>query len=122
MAVENAPPDQPHTISQSPPQPRVRVPVRMDPKHPLRIGADYYPDASRRANEMGRCVVQVTVAADGRIIEDSQPLRATALATASCSAFMPKEMSCTMPSRKKVGVARMWLRRPPSMCSRTFCK
>jgi protein TonB len=40
----------------------------MDPRHPLRIGEAYYPDASRRANEMGRCVVQVTVAADGRII------------------------------------------------------
>jgi len=40
----------------------------MDPGHPLRIGKDYYPDASVRANEMGRCVVQVTVAADGRII------------------------------------------------------
>ena len=40
----------------------------MDPKHPLKVGKDYYPDASVRANEMGRCVVQVTVAADGRII------------------------------------------------------
>ena len=29
-------------------------------------------------------------------------------------AFMPKEMSCTTPSTKNVGVARMWLRRPPS--------
>jgi protein TonB len=68
MTVDNAAPEQPHTFSSPPPQARVRVPVRMDPKHPLRIGADYYPDASRRANEMGRCVVQVTVAADGRII------------------------------------------------------
>jgi periplasmic protein TonB len=67
MTVDNPPPDQPRTIS-PPPPPAVRMPVRMDPKHPLRIGADYYPDASRRANEMGRCVVQVTVAADGRII------------------------------------------------------
>lgn len=40
----------------------------MDPRHPLRIGKDYYPDASVRANETGRCVVQATVAADGRII------------------------------------------------------
>jgi hypothetical protein len=37
----------------------------------------------------------------------TQPLRATAAATASCSAFMPKEISCTTPSRKKVGVARI---------------
>jgi periplasmic protein TonB len=68
VTVENAPPAPPNIIPQSPPQPSVRVPVRMDPRHPLRIDADYYPDASRRANEMGRCVVQVTVAADGRII------------------------------------------------------
>jgi protein TonB len=68
LTVDKAPPDAPKIIPQSPPQSSVRVPVRMDPKHPLRIGVDYYPDASRRANEMGRCVVQVTVAADGRII------------------------------------------------------
>jgi protein TonB len=39
----------------------------MDPKHPLKIGEEYYPDASKRANEEGRCIVQVTVSADGRI-------------------------------------------------------
>jgi protein TonB len=67
--VDVAAPDPPTMTAQTPPQSRsTRVPVRMDPKHPLRIGHDYYPDASIRANEMGRCVVQVTVAADGRII------------------------------------------------------
>jgi TonB family protein len=39
-----------------------------DPRHPLRVGNDFYPDASRRAGETGRCRVQVTVAADGRIV------------------------------------------------------
>ena len=43
------------------------TPIAMDPKHPLRIGEDYYPDASKRAGEEGRCIVTVTVAADGRI-------------------------------------------------------
>jgi protein TonB len=43
----------------------------MDPKHPLKIGEEYYPDASKRANEEGRCTVQVTVAADGRITNES---------------------------------------------------
>jgi protein TonB len=57
-----------HVIPQTPPQPSASTKVRTDPKHPLRIGEDYYPDASRRANEEGRCVVRVTVAADGRII------------------------------------------------------
>jgi protein TonB len=49
------------------PQPKASTAIKMDPKHPLRIGEEYYPDASKRANEEGRCIVQVTVAADGRI-------------------------------------------------------
>jgi len=44
-----------------------RTPIAQDPKHPLHIGEDYYPDASKRANEEGRCIVMMTVAADGRI-------------------------------------------------------
>jgi protein TonB len=67
VTVEDVPPESPRIIPQAPPPPSSRVPVRMDLKHPLKIGKDYYPDASVRANEMGRCVVQVTVAADGRI-------------------------------------------------------
>ncbi len=43
----------------------------MDPKHPLKIGEEWYPDASKRANEEGRCIVQMTVAADGRITAES---------------------------------------------------
>jgi protein TonB len=43
----------------------------MDPKHPLKIGEDYYPDASKRANEEGRCVVLITVSVDGRISNES---------------------------------------------------
>jgi periplasmic protein TonB len=45
--------------------------IAMDPKHPLHIGEDYYPDASKRAGEEGRCIVTVTVAADGRITNES---------------------------------------------------
>src|SRR5271166_6326001 len=41
--------------------------IKPDPKHPLKIGEEYYPDASRRANEEGRCVVEVTVSASGQI-------------------------------------------------------
>ena len=72
-----AEPDDPIVIAAPDPQPVIPQPplrlganisVRLDPKHPLRIGEAYYPDASRRANEMGRCVVQVTVAIDGRIV------------------------------------------------------
>ena len=57
-------------VVQAPP-PRPGTPLRMDPKHPLKIGEEWYPDASKRANEEGRCVVQVTVAADGMIKSES---------------------------------------------------
>ncbi len=47
------------------------TPVHMDPRHPLRIGEDYYPEASKRANEEGRCVVHLTVTADGQITNET---------------------------------------------------
>jgi protein TonB len=53
------------------PPPRPGTPPRMDPKHPFNIGEEYYPDASKRANEEGRCVVLMTVAADGRVASES---------------------------------------------------
>jgi protein TonB len=64
-----------HTVTPAPvpvaAPPRPGTPPRQDPKHPLRIGDEWYPDASRRANEEGRCVVTVTVSADGRITNES---------------------------------------------------
>ncbi len=48
-----------------------RTTVKPDPRHPLHIGEDYYPDASKRANEEGTCRVKITVAADGRITDAS---------------------------------------------------
>ncbi|MFO1465235.1 MAG: energy transducer TonB [Steroidobacteraceae bacterium] len=45
--------------------------IRMDPKHPLKIGEDYYPDASKRNGEEGTCRVQLKVAANGIIEEAS---------------------------------------------------
>ena len=59
----NRPP--PPVAVAAPPKPGTSI--KMDPKHPLKIGEDYYPDASKRAGEEGRCIVTVTVAADGRI-------------------------------------------------------
>jgi protein TonB len=48
-----------------------RTAIAQDPKHPLKIGEEYYPDASKRANEEGRCVVQLTVSATGVITNES---------------------------------------------------
>ncbi len=54
-----------------PAPPKASTPIRPDPRHPLKIGEDFYPDASKRANEEGRCTVQMTVAADGKITNES---------------------------------------------------
>jgi periplasmic protein TonB len=58
-------------VQAAPPPPRASTNIKMDPKHPLKIGEEYYPDASKRANEEGRCIVQVTVAASGLITAES---------------------------------------------------
>jgi protein TonB len=55
----------------APPPPKPGTSIKPDPKHPLKIGEDYYPDASKRANEEGRCIVLMTVAVDGRITNES---------------------------------------------------
>jgi protein TonB len=85
VTVDNPPPDPQSIVPHTPPRISEITKVRMDPKHPLRIGADYYPDASRRANEMGRCVVRVTVAVDGRI---------TAAVLQSGSGFSRLDQAC----------------------------
>ena len=43
--------------------------VRMDPRHPLKIGREHYPDGAVRAEQEGRCIVNMTVAADGHVRE-----------------------------------------------------
>lgn len=63
-------------VNRPPPPVAVAAPkpgtsIKQDPRHPLRIGEDYYPDASKRANEEGRCVVLMTVSADGKITNES---------------------------------------------------
>jgi protein TonB len=45
--------------------------IKPDPKHPLHIGEEYYPDASKRANEEGRCIVTITVGVDGKITNEA---------------------------------------------------
>jgi periplasmic protein TonB len=61
--VQRAPPP----VAAPAPVQHQRTQIAMDPKHPLKIGEEYYPDASKRAGEEGRCIVTITVAADGRI-------------------------------------------------------
>src|SRR5882762_245409 len=63
----NRPP--PPVVVAAPPRPGTSI--KMDPKHPLKIGEEYYPDASKRANEEGRCIVLMTVSADGKITNES---------------------------------------------------
>jgi periplasmic protein TonB len=63
----------PAPIAQAPPAPVQHsvVGARMDPKHPFNIGPEFYPDASKRANEEGRCIVLAHVAASGEILSAS---------------------------------------------------
>ena len=46
-----------------------RTNIRPDKNHPLKIGEDYYPDASKRNNEEGTCRVQIHVSAQGTITD-----------------------------------------------------
>ena len=59
----------PMTSSQPTPPPRASTAIRMDPRHPLKIGREHYPDGAVRGEQEGRCVVNMTVAADGRVRE-----------------------------------------------------
>jgi protein TonB len=58
-------------VQAAPPAPKVGTPIKQDPKHPLHIGEEYYPDASKRANEEGRCIVTITVGVDGKITNEA---------------------------------------------------
>jgi periplasmic protein TonB len=50
-------------------RPIVRIGVRVDPRYPLHIGEEYYPDQSKRLGEQGTCRVSVRVKADGRVVD-----------------------------------------------------
>jgi protein TonB len=69
VAVEPTHADPPMIVEPAPPAHEAVAgkAARMDPKHPLHIGPDYYPSGAIRNGQEGRCVVQVVVAADGRI-------------------------------------------------------
>jgi len=70
VVTQTQPVAAPPPVAAAPP-PKAGTPPRVDPKHPLKIGEEWYPDASKRANEEGRCTVQVTVAVDGHISGES---------------------------------------------------
>jgi protein TonB len=73
-----------------------RTQIHPDPRHPLKIGEDYYPDASKRANEEGRCIVKLTVAADGRIVDQSIE-SSTGFPRLDEACLKPIEMTATIP-------------------------
>lgn len=47
--------------------PPVRKPGKMDVKHPLHIGSDYYPKKSLKNHEQGRCYVAFLIEANGSV-------------------------------------------------------
>ena len=40
---------------------------KMDPRHPLHVGSDYYPKESLKHHEQGRCVRAFYINADGSV-------------------------------------------------------
>ena len=56
----------PAPVAAPPPAPVKRTPPRMDPRHPTDVD-DYYPDASKRANEEGKCIAAVKIGVDGKV-------------------------------------------------------
>ncbi len=72
------------------------APVRFDPAHPLKIGAEFYPAESVKLQEEGKCVVKVVVDASGdlhdpRIATSSgfERLDAACLAAMSAGHMLP---------------------------------
>ena len=61
------------------PGPVVRTGASVDPRNPLHIGEEYYPDASKRLGEEGACRVKLQVPADGRIT-DAQVVQSSGFA------------------------------------------
>jgi len=57
--------------SPAPPWTKVEIGIRPDPKHPLKIGSEFYPDGSVRAGEQGRCAVRITVDIGGQVTHAS---------------------------------------------------
>jgi periplasmic protein TonB len=55
----------------APAQSVVKTHARMDPAHPPRVGHDYYPKLSLLLREQGRCVVNITIGADGNTRDPS---------------------------------------------------
>ena len=58
----------PAPVAAPPPAPVKRTPPRMDPRHPTDVD-DYYPDASKRANEEGKCIAAVKIGVDGKVVD-----------------------------------------------------
>ncbi len=59
----------PAPVAPPPPKQVARTPVKQDPRHPLKIGEEWYPDASKRAGEEGRCIVKIHIMATGQITD-----------------------------------------------------
>ena len=51
------------------PGPVVRTGASVDPRNPLHIGEEYYPEASKRLGEEGACRVKLQVRSDGHIAD-----------------------------------------------------
>jgi len=67
ITVTSLPPEALPSPAPSPPHEVSRVGASVDPRNPLHIGEEYYPDASKRLGEEGACKVELHVMASGSI-------------------------------------------------------
>jgi TonB family protein len=61
-----SPRDEP-TATTDAPQVVVHIEPHSDPRHPLRIGEEFYPDEAKRRHEEGDVTVLATIRADGTV-------------------------------------------------------
>jgi periplasmic protein TonB len=69
QTTQVAQPPAPVAQAPAPVQHSISPPIYDGKGHPFKIGEDYYPDASKRANEEGSCVLLMRVSTTGQILD-----------------------------------------------------
>jgi TonB family protein len=84
----------------------VGTPPRPDPARPLKIGSEFYPAASRRLGEQGRCVVKLQVDENGDI-HDPQVIESSGFPRLDAACLAAMESGHLLPAtRNGVPVAK----------------
>jgi TonB family protein len=85
----------------------VVVPARMDVRHPLLVGSDYYPPESLQRREEGRCVMSAYVDAEGWVLA-VQVLNSTGLPRLDAACIRAFDVGRVMPATVNGVGAAAW--------------